>query len=348
MRRGFVPSSFFHVGVDMTQKKEGRYSTTTHDGFDYKIDDLIDHIKDKSTIQLNLNELKWAMDGVVPDAKRVDRSVVDSYPIIVTRFRDGRYVTLDGFHRALKAVKEGRVSIEAYPVTEDELETLPRTVSFKLYHISNQLYADLRPLTLQSGGKAKIEEMKSKGYKSVNTYKKEINFFFNPIDTSHVKRLIGQGFSRWKHPRLYLYTVNVGSELFTKNYNYFSVSSTPQELAYNDKYWDGFWRENRNADNWDELKAKWLADRERYLHVRHGIKPRMSREELMSHGLLQDWQDLEKHLNINIAKGNRNQYASCIPHIQLSVNEPIAFESIRLIDENKGMQRTQSSTFLNW
>ena len=43
--------------------------------------------------------------------------------------------------------------------------------------------------------------------------------------------------------------------------------------------------------------------------------------------LVKNWKDNDKHFKINARYGNKNQYASYIPHIQISVEKPLVYES---------------------
>lgn len=211
-----------------------------------------------------------------------------------------------------------------------------------IYHISNSLYKDLRPLKLQQNGLLKIQEMMSKGYSReyLNVYGLEVNFFFNPISKEHIEKMILNGFNNWNLSEFYLYTIDL-TKLKDMNYNYVSVSSTKQQRDYDDANWSTFekryehYYDSGDMVNWVKYKTKYVNDRDKYLLDKFNIKKKMTIDELIKHPLLSDWLDFDKHFKYNLKHGNKKQYASYIPHVQFSVNEPIDYIKVEKIKINK-------------
>lgn len=72
------------------------------------------------TVDLPINKLLWMLDGITElDEERVSK--VDlNYPVIVQELArgKGRFVTLDGFHRVVRAASEGHMTIKAIVVND--------------------------------------------------------------------------------------------------------------------------------------------------------------------------------------------------------------------------------------
>lgn len=97
--------------------------------FSYTVDDLLEYAKKKKPINISLSELMHQYDLNKKVSKtRMSKIVIDGYPIIITK-RDGSWVTLDGFHRALKAIGEGRTHIKAVVITKSDMIKLKKMSS---------------------------------------------------------------------------------------------------------------------------------------------------------------------------------------------------------------------------
>ena len=212
----------------------------------------------------------------------------------------------------------------------------------KIYHISNNLYKDLRPLKLQDNGLIKIQEMMSKGYSKeyIDKYGLEVNFFFNPITKEHIEKMILNGFTNWNLSEFYLYTIDL-HKLKDINYNYISVTSTKQQRDYDDANWSAFEKKYEHyydagdMVNWIKYKTIYATNRDKYLLDKFNIKKEMVIDELIKHPLLSDWLNFDKYFNYNLKHGNKKQYASYIPHIQFSVSEPIEYIKVEKIKISK-------------
>lgn len=90
----------------------------------YTVDELIEYAKGRPVVTIDLEELRWQYPHDRISKKRLANIVIDGFPIIVTRDADGTLKTLDGFHRAYKALKEGRTTIQAVEITAYDLKKL--------------------------------------------------------------------------------------------------------------------------------------------------------------------------------------------------------------------------------
>lgn len=90
---------------------EGPDSTFTHCGDDYSVDTLITLSKDIVVSNYPVSAFAWMIDGQTFDQARVDRTDL-TIPILVTQCSEGM-VTLDGFHRLLKAFQHGQLNVRA-------------------------------------------------------------------------------------------------------------------------------------------------------------------------------------------------------------------------------------------
>jgi len=71
-----------------------------------------------------LSKLKWMLTGEKIDQARVDRAD-KSIPVIVTEYEPGKFVTMDGFHRVVKAIQAGDKTIPAVVVSKAMVSQLP-------------------------------------------------------------------------------------------------------------------------------------------------------------------------------------------------------------------------------
>ena len=90
----------------------------------YTVDQLIEYVKGKPVIEVNLDELRWQYPHDRISKKRLAKIEIDGYPIIVERLDSKTLRTLDGFHRAYKAIKEGRTTIKAVLLTKQDFVNL--------------------------------------------------------------------------------------------------------------------------------------------------------------------------------------------------------------------------------
>lgn len=205
-----------------------------------------------------------------------------------------------------------------------------------LYHISSKLYQDLRPLKLIKHGQKKLRLLIGQGHLSkdqAGDYSSEINFFFGKPSKEQITKAISHGFKNWDMDKVYIYRVNIRD---LRNSNYVSVTSTPQQISYDDANWDNLKEDaTKSGLSFDEFKKAYKEQRTIRLSE-YGVPYKTSIDELLKNRHLKDWSDFDKYFEINLKKGNKGQYASYIPHVQVSVNKPVVYDSVELVDLTEG------------
>lgn len=207
-------------------------------------------------------------------------------------------------------------------------EELPNKESSResrfVYHVGGNLYEDIRALDYQKGIKRR-EYVGTKEY--LDKYFREVNSFPGAVSIKDVKLLRSRKFKRWDVEKLYLYKIDL---LDVENrINSINVTSTPEQAEFDSDNWDSFYKVNKDVDDatWFERKKVYLENRTDYLKSK-GIKDNMSVREYMDLVETKDWGNMNKYFHINSKKGNKNQYASYIPHVQLDCNGPLDFVSV--------------------
>jgi len=244
----------------------------------YTVDELITYAKNKPVITIDLNELKHQYPHDRISKKRLEKVVIEGFPIIVKRHANGELSTLDGFHRAYKAIKEGRTTIEGVLLTDKDLEILKRaskrhvsmaslssSSGLTLYHYSKDFYPNL--LTRRKSGKADAAEIKraeesAKRLGLEGPYVDHISFFFDPIPADILPGLYGPDHAAWfKGNKLYEYVVDVDSLQRDLLYR---VVESERKTAFMDKFVkDHNWVEDdpvllmKYLKEIDALQRKW-------------------------------------------------------------------------------------------
>ncbi|MNC45733.1 hypothetical protein D3C87_999780 [compost metagenome] len=102
---------------------EGPDSTFTHMGKTYSVDRLLAVTRNAPIVDFPLDRVTWMIDDDY-DVKRM-RNADTSVAICVTQLPTGEWVTLDGYHRVIKAFYvEKRKTIPAKIVTEQLFKQL--------------------------------------------------------------------------------------------------------------------------------------------------------------------------------------------------------------------------------
>lgn len=82
-------------------------SSFTHNGKEYKLNPILKKAHTLPVQELKTEELEWLInDTVVEDEERVLKADYN-FPILITRYGN-KWVTIDGYHRFLKARKDGK------------------------------------------------------------------------------------------------------------------------------------------------------------------------------------------------------------------------------------------------
>lgn len=114
-----------------SEYSEGAESMFTHQGTTYMVDELLLAVKGMKSVHFPISKLVWMIgpEGTY-DAERVQKTDL-SYPVIVHEYSPGNYATLDGFHRVVRAAKEGRQTIPAIVVDDALIRKLTKQVVSK-------------------------------------------------------------------------------------------------------------------------------------------------------------------------------------------------------------------------
>lgn len=98
---------------------EGADSTFTHMGKTYGVDELLSLTSDLEVVQLSLDKLKWMVEDDY-DVKRM-RAADTSVPVLVYRLPNRNWVTLDGYHRVVKAIRLDKLKTISAKIVSDKL-----------------------------------------------------------------------------------------------------------------------------------------------------------------------------------------------------------------------------------
>lgn len=104
---------------ELYQEEKG--SSFTHDGKKYdlnKIFKLMDHQK---VGKVDVKDLEWEVEDKLDpsDDDRVNHVSIE-VPILYTKWKD-KIVTVDGYHRVIRALKDGKKTLPAKYVTPEML-----------------------------------------------------------------------------------------------------------------------------------------------------------------------------------------------------------------------------------
>jgi hypothetical protein len=97
-------------------------STFTHDGKEYDLNKVLRSVDKQDPIKVAVKDLEWEIedDLMADDDERVKKADL-SAPILVTKWQD-KIVTVDGYHRLIKAVRDGVKELPAKEVSKEQLE----------------------------------------------------------------------------------------------------------------------------------------------------------------------------------------------------------------------------------
>jgi len=182
-----------------------------------------------------------------------------------------------------------------------------------VYHIGSAVYDSIKPLALQEGGMDRLPNGKVG-----ETYIHEINAFLTSIEAKHVKKLVSKGFSAWDIVPMYMYKIDL---LHNDNaIEYIRIVSTKEENDYHEKNYVASeyhkdpkgYMEKYKSDMREELKDV-------------GVRNELTLDEYMELDIkrFREWKNMDKWIHVNLLKGNKQQYASNIPHAQIYVTKPL-------------------------
>lgn len=94
-------------GFEVYQEEEE--SSFTHDGKTYLLNPILKRAHELPVKQMRMKELAWVLEHGEADPVRV-ASANTSIPLLVVLW-EGKYVTIDGFHRLTKAAQQNLWSV---------------------------------------------------------------------------------------------------------------------------------------------------------------------------------------------------------------------------------------------
>jgi len=197
------------------------------------------------------------------------------------------------------------------------------------YHFGNSGYDKIRPFIFQddSPDSRKDEVKEYLGEKRFESYQHEVSLMMFPLNSEQIGELVKNGFNAWDVPNITIYKVNLTKQ--ADKIDYINLESIPEYNKWYDK-------------NWDEFYDKYsTVDEDTFMELRKVLTYKMCVETGIPRGVFikdlkdiihnKDWCDSDKHLKVNISKGNKNQYASYLPHFNIRVSEPLDFEEVTTI-----------------
>ena len=203
--------------------------------------------------------------------------------------------------------------------------------TLKIYHVGPKPYEDIRPLAFQKDNEEAVALTKEIiGEVAFETYQYEVSAFIEPITPELIKKLVDNGFERWKADVLYEHTINLDANVSA--INYINITSHPEQQAFMDKHWLKWYDEHKDLDSDAFNKARQALKRQ--MSKETGIPMNMSLKEFKNVLRKRIWCNMEYYVNLNVEKGSKRQYASYIPHVQISVNKPLIVENVVKIDED--------------
>ena len=215
------------------------------------------------------------------------------------------------------------------------LENTHANKAFYVYHVGGKGYKDIK-----TGGMVRTQKEKDefqKKYKLsdeyMKTYNNEINAFLSPVTKEMVQLLRTNGFKAWGNSELYLYKINI-LDPQNSHIKYFRVTSTPEQTKYDNDNWPKFMEQNK-----DKTDKNFLKEKEKYMNKRRNYLKQFKADVNLSlktfininPKIYKNWANNSKYFKINSQNGNKEQYATYIPHVQMYVKKPLKFESVERI-----------------
>lgn len=195
-----------------------------------------------------------------------------------------------------------------------------------VYHVSAKLFKDIRALEYHVGKKKNDYTLIT----DVDAYFKEVNSFPGEVLKKDVELLRRNGFVNWGTGKLYVYKIDLIKN--KHNINHINVTSTPEQSQYDNDNWDEFYSKysSLSDEEWVKGKRDYLIKRD--LHLTNlGIGRDLTVDQYLSLIITKDWDNSSKYFKINSKHGDKKQYASYIPHVQLHTKGPLTFESVETL-----------------
>ena len=190
------------------------------------------------------------------------------------------------------------------------------------YHYSATEFKSLKTYNMLSG-----EEDISMG-------ENKVSMFLAPIESKHFTSLKNNGFVPYADKKIfYEHKINILDNALAFD-NDIYITSSPEQIKYDEKHWDSFWDKNDGIENKtseefsilrNEYGKLWMKE---YYKIYKSLTPYKYPSNDRVFGLIFYY---ERYIKYNIKHGNKNQYASYIPHIHTVINKPLIVESIKKI-----------------
>lgn len=120
--RHFGPTSAVKrlVGAS-TEAYQEEQSYFEMDGKRYDLNKIFQMVEGARVRQVSVRKVDWVLDFDKPDPTRVENADI-RVPIIVTPYKGGVLLPVDGLHRIARGVEEGASQLPAYVITRAQLE----------------------------------------------------------------------------------------------------------------------------------------------------------------------------------------------------------------------------------
>lgn len=111
--------------IELYQEEKG--GSFTHDGNEYDLNTVLKATDKQDVIQVPVSDLKWEAEGESIESAEEQR-IKDAditKPILVTKWKDQdetKLVTVDGFHRLMKAIRDGVKHLPGRMVSKSQLK----------------------------------------------------------------------------------------------------------------------------------------------------------------------------------------------------------------------------------
>jgi len=177
-------------------------------------------------------------------------------------------------------------------------------------------------------------------------YIKQVSLTLAPIPVKIIKQYRSKNFTAWGKPGepLYEYKINI-----IKNKNSFDgpiiLTSTPEAKLFKHTVWSDFITKKgidfkrmiKDDDYWNKIKKTyfeyvskyWNHEFTKFNNKKYGILT--PEKYLVSKPIKKIINNYPKYLQYNLLNGNKNQYASYIPHIHTKIKTPLIPEEVSKI-----------------
>lgn len=204
---------------------------------------------------------------------------------------------------------------------------------FYIYHIGVKGYKEILPGGLVRS-KKESEDFRTKHKLSkeyMDTYNFEINAFLGEVKKEHIQMLRNKNFINWVGRDLYLYKININDPENRKKIKYIKYTSTPEQTKLQEKVYWPILEKYRDAsdDVWEEKMKPYFEAEKKFKYTKK--KMTFNQGINIDKKILNDMKDLNKWFKFNSIHGNKKQYATYIPHVQLYSKQGLKFESMEKI-----------------